>query len=129
MTDLDSAQSVAFVQVTDRERGVAFYRDTLGMMHTSTDAFGDAFTFGAGTMRLTALPDWKPGPHPVIGWEVPDIDATVAALKAKGVAMTIYEGMGQDAEGIWRADDGKVAVTWFSDPDGNCLSLSQHQGG
>lgn len=126
MTDLATAQSVAFVQVTDRARGVAFYRDTLGMSHSSADDFGDAFDFGSGQMRLTALPDWKAGAHPVIGWEVADIGAAVAALKAKGIAMTIYEGMGMDANGIWHAPDGHASLAWFADPDGNCLMLSQH---
>lgn len=126
MTDLANAQSVAFVKVADRARGVAFYRDTLRMAHTSADDFGDAFDFGSGTMRLTAIADWKAGAHPVIGWEVPDIRATVAALVAKGIAMTVYEGMGMDENGIWQAPDGHAALAWFSDPDGNVLMLSQH---
>lgn len=126
MLDLVNASSVAFVYVADRARGVAFYRDTLGVTHTSADDFGDAFVFGTGAMRLTAIPDWTPGPHPVIGWEVSDIDAAVAGLNAKGIAMTIFEGMGMDAVGIWRAPDGRAALAWFADPEGNCLMLSQH---
>jgi len=127
MTSLSAAQSVAYVQVSDRTRGVAFYRDTLGMAHESADDFGDAFQFGSGTMRLTALPDWKAGAHPVIGWEVADISAVVAMLKGKGIAMTIYEGMGMDADGIWHAPDGHASLAWFTDPDGNVLMLSQHR--
>lgn len=124
MTDLATAKPVSFIYVADRGKGVAFYRDTLGMAHISADDFGDAFDFGRGTMRLTPIPDWKAGEHPVIGWEVADIDAAVAALNAKGIAMTIYEGMGMDAKGIWRSD--RAALAWFADPEGNCLMLSQH---
>jgi catechol 2,3-dioxygenase-like lactoylglutathione lyase family enzyme len=126
MTDLASATPVAFVQVTDRDRGIAFYRDTLGMAHESADDFGDFFTFGRARMRLTALPDWKPSGHPMIGWDVDDIDAAVAALMAKGIVMTIYDGMGQDENGIWTPPDGRAKVAFFNDPDGNCLSLAQH---
>lgn len=126
MTDLTTATPVAFVQVTDRERGVAFYRDTIGMAHQSADDFGDFFVFGGGLMRLTALSDWKPSGHPMIGWDVPDIGAAVAALKAKGISMTIYDGMGMDADGIWTAPDSRAKVAFFNDPDGNCLSLAQH---
>lgn len=126
MTALASAKAVAFVMAADRERGVAFYRDTLGMDHVSADDFGDAFAFGGGMMRLTAVPDWKPGGHPVIGWEVADIAMAVAGLTAKGVAMTHYDGMGQDANGIWHAPDGHASLAWFADPEGNCLMLSQH---
>ncbi len=60
------------------------------------------------------------------GWEVPDMTRAVQALHAKGVVMTIYEGFGQDALGIWTSPDGKTKVAWFTDPDGNVLSLAQH---
>ena len=76
-------------------------------------------------LRLTEVPDHKPSPHPVLGWEVPDIEAAVDALTAKGVAFAIYEGMGQDARGIWTSPDGAAKVAFFSDPDGNGLSLTQ----
>ena len=96
------------------------------MAHESADDFGDFFTFGRARMRMTAIPAWKAGLHPVIGWDVDDLAAAVSALKARGIAMTIYEGMGQDENGIWTAPDGRAKVAFFSDPDGNCLSLAQH---
>jgi hypothetical protein len=34
-----------------------------------------------------------------------------------------YDGMGQNDQGIWEAPGGD-RVAWFSDPDGNTLSLS-----
>lgn len=49
--------------------------------------------------------------------------AAVAALAAKGVTFTIYEGMGQDEQGIWTAPDC-TQLAWFADPDGNVLMLS-----
>ncbi|MCR5879196.1 VOC family protein [Phenylobacterium sp. J367] len=74
---------------------------------------------------MTALPDYKAGAHPVFGWNVEDIVGAVRDLQARGVALTIYEGLGQDELGIWTAPDGKAKVAWFADPDGNVLSLSQ----
>ncbi len=126
MTALVSAAAVGFVYTNDRGQALAFYRDTLGLAHVNADDHGDTFAFGQGTMRLTPMAGWKASGHPAIGWEVTDIDATVAALAEKGVAMTVYEGMGQDANGIWRAPDERAALAWFADPDGNCLMLSQH---
>jgi predicted enzyme related to lactoylglutathione lyase len=124
---LDTAKPVAFVSVSDRDEGLSFYRDTLGLQHKSADEFGDFFELGAGgLLRMTAMPDFQAGPHPVFGWEVSDIDAVARNLKARGVALTIYEGMGQDELGIWRAPDGRAQVAWFSDAFGNVLSLSQH---
>ena len=125
MSALASAIPVAFISVANRDAGLAFYRDTLGLTHASGDDFGDFFDIGGGRMRMTAMPDFKGGPHPVFGLQVTDIAATVAALKAKGVAMTIYAGMGQDENGIWTAPDGVNKVAWFADPDGNVLSLNE----
>jgi catechol 2,3-dioxygenase-like lactoylglutathione lyase family enzyme len=120
-----SGTPVAFIQVSDRARGLAFYRDTLGLAHLSGDDFGDFLAAEGALIRLTALPDYAAHPHPVFGWDVADIAAAARELKARGVALTLYEGMGQDAEGIWTAPDGTTKVAWFADPDGNVLSLSQ----
>ena len=62
----------------------------------------------------------------MLGWEVPDIVAAAKALKEAGVSLTIYQGFGQDENGIWTAPGGD-RVAWFRDPDGNVLSISQHQ--
>jgi predicted enzyme related to lactoylglutathione lyase len=66
-----------------------------------------------------------PAKQTVLGWEVPDIEQAVHALVNAGVAMTRYPGMPQDDLGIWKAPGG-AKVAWFSDPDGNVLSVSQH---
>ncbi len=120
-----SGQPVAFIQVADRERGLAFYRDRLGLALRNSDAFGDFLEVGEALIRMTALPDYKAGPHPVFGWNVADIAAAARDLRGRGVVFTIYEGMGQDELGVWTAPDGAAKVAWFTDPDGNVLSLAQ----
>ena len=122
--DLRESVPVAFVNVAERERALAFYRDTLGFALKSADAFGDFIDMGKALIRMTVLPGYQPQQYPVVGWEVADIGAAVAALGERGVAMTIYEGMGQDAQGIWTSPHG-TKVAFFSDPDGNVLSLTQ----
>lgn len=116
---------VAFVNVTDRERATAFYRDTLGLTVRSDDEFGTFFDLGGALLRVTPMPDHRAHPHPVLGWKAPDIKAAVAALAERGVTFAIYDGMGQDEAGIWSAPDGSAQVAWFSDPDGNVLSVSR----
>ncbi|MET0338831.1 MAG: hypothetical protein ABW063_13850 [Caulobacter sp.] len=44
-------------------------------------------------------------------------------MRDSGV-ITIY-GMGQEADGIWSSPAGDVKVAWFTDPDGNVLSLAE----
>jgi predicted enzyme related to lactoylglutathione lyase len=116
---------VAFVNVANRERAMAFYQGVLGLTVRSSDAFGDFLQLDSALLRLTAMPDHKAHPHPVLGWNVDDIGATVSVLRDRGVTFTVYEGIGQDDQGIWTAPDGQAKVAWFSDPDGNVLSISQ----
>ena len=56
------------------------------------------------------------------GWHVADIAAAVTEPGTRGVQFTIYDGMGQDALGIWTAPGGGAKIAWFKDPDGNVLS-------
>jgi catechol-2,3-dioxygenase len=104
---------------------MAFYQGVLGLSVRSSDAFGDFLQLDGALLRVTALPDHKAHPHPVLGWNVADIVATATALRDRGVTFTIYEGIGQDDHGIWTAPDGQAKVAWFTDPDGNVLSVSQ----
>jgi hypothetical protein len=77
------------------------------------------------TIRLTDLPGHKAAEHTVLGWSVPDIRASVTELKAKGVTFRVYDGFGQDDDGVWSPPGGGARVAWFTDPDGNVLSLTQ----
>ena len=120
-----SCTTVAFINVTNRDRALAFYRDTLGLTLRSSDPHGDFFDLDHALMRLTAMADHKPSAHPVLGWNVADIGASATTLRARGISFTIYEGMGQDELGVWSSPDGKTKVAWFNDPDGNVLSLSE----
>lgn len=121
-----TTKPVAFVSVTNRASARDFYEGVIGLTHLSEDDFGNFYGFGQSSLlRVTPMPDYQAGPHPVIGWDVPDIREVAAALSGKGVRFTIYEGMGQDELGVWTAPDGKNKVAWFNDPFGNVLSLSQ----
>lgn len=124
MTLQQTSTPVAFIYASDRERAHAFYIGALGFTLKSADPFGDFIDMGKALMRMTVMPDFKGGAHPVLGWDVEDMGATVRALRERGVVFTIYDGMGQDADGVWSSPDG-TKVAWFNDPDGNVLSLSQ----
>jgi catechol 2,3-dioxygenase-like lactoylglutathione lyase family enzyme len=125
MTHTISGTPVAFISVSDRERALTFYRDVLGFELRSSDDFGDFIQLEGALLRLTVLPDYHAHPHPVLGWNVRDIVATVRSMRTRGVVCTVYEGMGQDELGIWTAPGGQAKVAWFADPDGNVLSVSQ----
>ena len=124
MSALTSATPVTFILTADPVSSRAFYTDTLGLPLGPQDAFATVYDLGHCILRVTEIPGFTAGPHPVLGWKVEDIGETVAALTAKGVTFTVYEGFGQDALGIWTAPDGSAKVAWFNDPDGNVLSLT-----
>jgi Lactoylglutathione lyase and related lyases len=125
MAERISGVPVTFVNVANRDRALAFYRDLLGLEVRSSDDFGDFLQLDGALLRLTVLSDFKAGPHPVLGWNVPDMTSAAAAMRERGIAFTVYPGMGQDELGIWTSPDGQVKVAWLADPDGNVLSLSQ----
>jgi predicted enzyme related to lactoylglutathione lyase len=121
-----TASPVSFILTADRIRAKPFYAGVLGLKVIAEDDFAITFDLGGGaTARLTDLPGHTAKPHTVLGWNVPDLRAAAKDLRDKGVTFTVYEGFGQDSDGIWSAPGGGAQVAWFSDPDGNVLSLTQ----
>ncbi len=118
--------AITFIQTSDLDRALAYYRDTLGLTHVTFDGFAHVFDLDGAVLRLTHIPGWKGGPYPALGWRVSDIVAAMATLKGKGTEFLIYPGMGQDEAGLWTAPGGDARVCWFNDPDGNLLSLTEH---
>lgn len=127
MTIGKPAKVVTYAYTRDPARAKDFYGKTLGFPLKSEDAHASVYTLDAAELRIVHIPDHKPHAHPIFGWEVPDLAASVKALRAKGVSMNIYKGMGQDDLGIWTSPDGKAAVAFFNDPDGNGLSIATHK--
>ena len=126
MDDLASAKVITFILTRDRKASTAWYADVLGLPVTvADDGFASVLDLNGTALRITQIDGYQASAHPALGWEVPDIAATIRTLVAKGVTMTIYEGFGQDALGVWTSPDGKAKVAWFNDPDGNVLSLTQ----
>jgi catechol 2,3-dioxygenase-like lactoylglutathione lyase family enzyme len=126
MPHLAKANPVSFVLTADRTRSKPFYAGALGLPILAEDDFAVTFGLAGGaSLRLTDLPGHEAQGHTVLGWSVPDIRESVDELKTKGITFKLYEGFGQDAQGIWTAPGGGAQVAWFTDPDGNVLSLTQ----
>ena len=106
------------LMVADMNRAVAFYTEVLGF--TLAERHGDAWAEVEG-------PGIRIGLHPApaeaskiaatgrmsIGLQVKDLEATMAALEARGVSFSPVHG------------DGPVRLTDFRDPDGTPLYLVQ----
>ncbi len=121
---LADATVIALVATTQPERALSFYRDTLGLTLIEDSPYALVMRAGTTMLRIQRVGSFEPHPFTALGWDVPDIRATVAELHARGIAMMPNPYVELDAEGIWWAPDGN-AVAWFNDPDGNVLSLTQ----
>ncbi|MFZ0961486.1 MAG: VOC family protein [Terriglobia bacterium] len=117
---------IGFVTIVDVERAKSFYRDTLGLRLVSEEPpFALVFDANGIMLRLGMGKERPPVRGTVLGWQVPDITATVRDLERAGVRFERYEYLKQDNLGIWTSPTG-AKVAWFKDPDGNILSLSEH---
>jgi catechol 2,3-dioxygenase-like lactoylglutathione lyase family enzyme len=118
---LADAEVMAFAATTDLARATRFYRYVLGLAHVETTPFATVFRAGGTMLRVTLVDEVRAAPYTVLGWIVRDMAAAMAGLE---VEFTRYEGMGQDAAGVWTTPNGD-RIAWFTDPDGNVLSLTE----
>lgn len=121
---LASAPLVAFLATVDAKRARAFYVDTLGLSLVEDSPFALVVEANDTMVRIQKVEAFTPHPFTALGWAVEDIAATVRDLARKGIAVTRYPGMDQDADGIWTSPAG-ARIAWFRDPDGNVLSLTE----
>ncbi|MSQ09460.1 MAG: VOC family protein [Dehalococcoidia bacterium] len=115
---------MAFVACSDAAVALAFYRDTLGLSLIADEPFALVFDTAGTQLRVQKVQQVVVVPYTALGWRVPDMAASVAALTARGVRFELFPGMPQDASGVM-AFPGGAQVAWFKDPDDNLLSLTQ----
>jgi len=121
---LDAADVVAFVGTARADEARAFYGDVLGLPLVEDGPFALVFDAHGVMLRVARVAAVAPAPYTVLGWRVPEIQAAVAGLAARGVVFERYAGMPQDELGIWTSPSG-ARIAWFRDPDGNVLSITQ----
>jgi catechol 2,3-dioxygenase-like lactoylglutathione lyase family enzyme len=121
---LAGAPFIGFIPVRDIFEARGFYERVLGLSVVEDSPFALVFDASGTMLRVTPVPDLAVQSFTIAGWRVDDIAATMRGLEAKGVRFTRYDGMGQDEAGIWTAPSGDK-VAWFTDPDGNTLSLTE----
>ena len=121
---LDRAAAMVFLPSTDLDRSRRFFADLLGLPLVEVTPFACVLQVGPTMVRVTKVEQLRPQPFTVFGFQVSDLRATVMRLADAGVGLLRFDGMGQDADGVWTTPDGDQ-VAWFHDPDGNTLSLTQ----
>lgn len=111
--------------VPDLDGARAFYAETLGLDVTQDTELGILqLSTGGGTVMVYPKPDYTPATYTVLNFAVPDLDAAVDGLAAKGVRFERYDAFEQDDKGIARGPEGP-AIAWFTDPAGNIFAVMQ----
>ena len=123
--DLKTAKTTQFLATSDTESARNFYEGKLGLALAADEPYALVYELVGTELRLSKVPNHTPLPFTVLDWQVDDILAAHKTLSGNGVAFSIFDGMGQDENGIWTSPDGKARILWFKDPDGNVLSVSQ----
>jgi catechol 2,3-dioxygenase-like lactoylglutathione lyase family enzyme len=117
---------IGFVPTQDSAKAREFYEGKLGFQFVSDDPFALVMRSGETMIRVSKAKDFTPAPYTILGWDVKDIEAVVRWLTSRGVVFEKYPFVQDQDLGIWTAPSGD-RVAWFKDPDGNVLSVSQHQ--
>jgi catechol 2,3-dioxygenase-like lactoylglutathione lyase family enzyme len=120
---LADAPFIGFIPVRDLAAARAFYAGTLGLRVLDETPFALVLSAGGTMLRVIPVAEAPARPFTVAGWDVPDVAAAVRELAGRGVSFNWYDGMSQDEHGIWVTPGGD-RVAWFTDPDGNTLSLT-----
>lgn len=121
---LSNAIIKAFVPTVKPKEAKQFYSEILGFELLSEDNYALEFEANDILLRITIVPELRPHPFTILGWNVGDIEAIIRQLNEKGIICEQYPNMKQDDLGVWLSPGGSK-VAWFKDPDGNVLSLTQ----
>jgi catechol 2,3-dioxygenase-like lactoylglutathione lyase family enzyme len=120
------ADSSAFsgFSVDDVDKARQFYGETLGLRVSEENGMLHLHLAGGQNILVYPKPNHTPATFTILNFPVPDIDAAVDELAARGVRLERYDGFNQDEKGILR-DDQSPPIAWFTDPAGNVLSVLQ----
>ena len=121
---LNKSNLISFVATNNVATARQFYEEIIGLTFVSVDQFALVFEVNGTMLRIQKVDQVNPHEYTALGWEVTDIKKEVNTLSKRGVKFARYEGMNQDENGIWTAPS-KAKIAWFTDPDGNILSLTE----
>jgi predicted enzyme related to lactoylglutathione lyase len=122
---LTDAPIVPYIPVADVARARRFYEDQVGLTPKEVYAGGVIYECGNGS-RVFLYPSPGAGTSraSTAFWAVNDVEAEVAALRARGVVFEDYDLPElKTRNGI--ATGGGAKTAWFKDTEGNILAVSQ----
>lgn len=122
---LAHASVTTMLPVIDMARARAFYEGRLGLVPGGLRPDGKfVYRVAGSTLALFPKAGGTKAEHTAISFQVPDIAASIAALKRAGVVFEDY-----DYPDFKTVDHvcvlGAEKAAWFKDPEGNVLCLHE----
>jgi catechol 2,3-dioxygenase-like lactoylglutathione lyase family enzyme len=129
---LSNAHSVTKLPAQDLERARAFYRDKLGLEPVDEREGGLRYVCGPTEFHLFSSAGRPSGDSTQMAFEVEDLAATLADLRARGVSFERFDMPGFEVRGdaIVAPDNypskgtGELG-TFFYDSEGNLIGIAQ----
>jgi catechol 2,3-dioxygenase-like lactoylglutathione lyase family enzyme len=129
---LSNAHTVTKLPAQDLERARAFYRDKLGLEPVDERQGGLRYVCGPTEFHLFSSAGRPSGDSTQMGFEVEDLEATLACLRARGVTFERFDMSGFEVRGdtIVAPDNypskgsGELG-TFFYDSEGNLIGIAQ----
>jgi catechol 2,3-dioxygenase-like lactoylglutathione lyase family enzyme len=121
------------IPVQDLDRARKFYSEKLGLDPSEERPGGLLYRCASGEFALFESAGASPGTFTQMGWDVDDIDATVAELKKRGVVFEDVDVPGlrtidgiAEVSGNYPSKGGKgERAAWFRDSEGNMLGMGE----
>ena len=129
---LERSDVATRLPVQDLKRARSFYAEKLGLKPVEERPGGLLYRCGSGSFALFQSAGAAAGTHTQMGWEVDDIEATVAALRSRGVVFEEYDLPGlktvnsiAQIAGNYPSKGRGEKGAWFKDSEGNLLGIGQ----
>jgi catechol 2,3-dioxygenase-like lactoylglutathione lyase family enzyme len=121
---LGDTDVMIMVAVKDLGEATAFYEKTLDLTRVGENPGGVEYRSGAS--RLFVYESEFAGTNKATSavWQVDDLEATVRALKAKGVAFEHYDDLPDTTRDGDIHAAGAFRIAWFKDPTGNIFEVN-----
>jgi catechol 2,3-dioxygenase-like lactoylglutathione lyase family enzyme len=129
---LEHSDVATRLPVQDLKRARSFYAEKLGLEPIDERPGGLLYRCGKGSFALFLSAGAAAGTHTQMGWEVADIETTVAALRLRGVVFEEYDlpglktvnGIAQIAGNYPSKGIGEKGA-WLKDSEGNLVGIGQ----
>ena len=121
---LSTAPIRAYIPASNISRARKFYEQTVGL--TPKEEFAGGVIYECGGAEVFMYPTRNAGTSAASQafWQVEDVEAEVAGLKARGVVFEEYDMPGMAMKNSI-ATAGGAKTAWFKDTEGNILAISQ----